>query len=101
MHSSSRKSGGTPTIHRPLPERAEDDVCKGGTLILTDCDNNSFWSDIGVKNPFNPHIEWHKHQKTQLWIDILSDAGFGEVKLLTHLPVWPLPGLNYVPGFES
>jgi SAM-dependent methyltransferase len=75
---------------------------KGGTLILTDCDKHSLWSDVGLKNPFNPYIEWHKHQKPQLWIDILSDAGFGEAKLQHPCSLYGrYLGITYVPGFVS
>jgi hypothetical protein len=55
-----------------------------------------------VKNPFKPNVEWHKHQKPQLWIDILSEAGFGKAKLQYTCPLYGrYLRITYVPEFVS
>lgn len=52
-----------------------------GELIVCDCSRNSFFSDLGLKNPFASSIEWNKHQKPELWINLLQQAGFSKVSL--------------------
>lgn len=54
---------------------------KNGELIICDCSRNSFFSDLGLKNPFARSIEWNKHQKPELWIDLLQQAGYSKVSL--------------------
>jgi len=54
---------------------------KNGELIICDCSRNSFFSDLGIKNPFARSIEWDKHQKPELWIDLLEQVGFSKVSL--------------------
>jgi SAM-dependent methyltransferase len=48
----------------------------GTTLIVSDCSCRNFFSDIGIKNPFVPTIEWYKHQTPESWIDLLQSIGF-------------------------
>ena len=45
-------------------------------LIVADCSRHNFFNAIGTKNPFNPTIEWHKHQAPELWAGLLSKVGF-------------------------
>jgi SAM-dependent methyltransferase len=52
-----------------------------GELIVCDCSRNSLFSDLGVINPFAPSIEWNKHQKPELWIELLEQVGFTKVSL--------------------
>lgn len=53
------------------------EICLEGTeLIICDAARNNFWSDIGVKNPFTPQIEWLKHQNPGVWSKVFSKAGF-------------------------
>ena len=51
-------------------------VC-GGKFIAIDCSKRTLISDIGVRNPFNPDIEWNKHQPSGLWAELLGQGGFG------------------------
>ncbi len=54
---------------------------ENGELIVCDCSRNSFFSDLGVINIFAPSIEWNKHQKPELWIELLEQVGFTKVSL--------------------
>lgn len=48
----------------------------GGYLVVTDCSNRNLFGDLGLKSPFAPTIEWHKHQPPQVWADLLQTLGF-------------------------
>lgn len=48
----------------------------GGTLIITDASRYNVFPALGVKNPFSPQIEWHKHQSPRLWARLLGECGF-------------------------
>ena len=52
----------------------------GATIILYDCSRYNFFSRLGVKNPFEPEMEWDKHQSPKLWAELLSEAGFVKPK---------------------
>ena len=49
---------------------------KGAKLIIRDCSRYNFFALLGIRNPFAPAIEWHKHQAPAVWADLLRDAGF-------------------------
>ena len=48
----------------------------GAKLIVCDCSRYNFFALLGIKNPFAPTIEWHKHQAPEIWVDLLSQVGF-------------------------
>jgi SAM-dependent methyltransferase len=50
-------------------------------IIVADCSNKNFFNLLGLKNPFAPTIEWHKHQSPEEWIEILRKAGFKNFKI--------------------
>ena len=49
---------------------------ENGVLLISDCSNINFYSSIGLKNPIDPNIEWHKHQTPKVWITLLNQVGF-------------------------
>jgi SAM-dependent methyltransferase len=49
---------------------------KDSVLILGDCARTNMWPMLGLKNPFVPTIEWHKHQNPSQWIKLFKEAGF-------------------------
>lgn len=52
-------------------------LCRpGGCLIVVDCAKRNFFGDLGMRNPFAPTIEWHKHQQPKTWAKVLGEAGF-------------------------
>lgn len=53
----------------------------GAKLIITDCSRNNFFASLGIRNPFAPTIEWHKHQSPEFWSNMLSDYGFINPKI--------------------
>jgi len=59
---------------------------EGGRLVITDCDRSNFFNMLGLKSPFMPSIEWHKHQPPALWKDIIQAAGFKDVKTSWSAP---------------
>ncbi len=61
-----------------------DQMKEGAKLIILDCSNNNFFADIGLTNPMVKSIEWFKHQKPELWAELLSDCGFTDPKI-----TWP------------
>ena len=74
----------------------------GGTLFVADATNRSFYSDLKLRNPFNPHIEWMKHQPPQCWAEVLSDCGFGAPKISwLSQPLLKFIGIGTVPRAVS
>lgn len=49
----------------------------GARLIVVDCTRDNFFAALGLRNPFIPAIEWHKHQAPEVWARLLQEAGFG------------------------
>jgi SAM-dependent methyltransferase len=49
---------------------------EGARLLICDCSRYNFFSMLGLRNPFVPSIEWHKHQSPELWAKIFLQAGF-------------------------
>jgi SAM-dependent methyltransferase len=49
---------------------------RGGHLIVADCSRRNVFGDLGVSNPLTPTIEWEKHQRPEVWANLLHDAGF-------------------------
>lgn len=45
-------------------------------IIIVDCARKNIFSSFGLKNPFAPTIEWHKHQSPELWSSLLAEAGY-------------------------
>ena len=58
----------------------------GGWLVATDCSKSNFFNDIGVKSPFMPDIEWHKHQSPRTWDRLLQRVGFLPAKVQWSSP---------------
>lgn len=50
-------------------------------IIVCDCSNKNFFSLLGLKNPFDPTIEWEKHQSPKIWIDLFESCNFKKIKL--------------------
>lgn len=59
---------------------------KEGYLIIADSSNPCFYSLLGLKNPFAPPIEWHKHQPPSVWAELASEFGFKHVRTLWRTP---------------
>jgi len=49
---------------------------QGAKLIIADCSRYNFFNFWGIKNPFAPTIEWHKHQSPKYWSNMLFNYGF-------------------------
>ena len=63
-------------IYRVLFEKLARLSSPNGRLVVTDCSNENLFARLGVKNPVAPTIEWHKHQRPELWAEMLADVGF-------------------------
>jgi hypothetical protein len=48
----------------------------GARLIVCDCSRHNFFQWLGIRNPFVPAIEWHKHQAPETWASLFGEAGF-------------------------
>ena len=53
----------------------------GAKLIICDCSRYNFFALLGIKNPFAPTIEWHKHQAPEVWVDLLGKVGFASPRI--------------------
>ncbi len=63
-----------------------DIINHNGSIIITDCDRNNFFNDIGLKNPLMPTIEWNKHQSPFVWKKFLQNCGFKKIKISWTTP---------------
>jgi SAM-dependent methyltransferase len=61
-------------------------MAPGGWLVITDCSPSNFFNDIGVKSPFMPDIEWHKHQSPRAWSSLLEEVGFAPARVQWSSP---------------
>ena len=50
-------------------------------IIICDCSNRNFFSDVGLKNPLAKNIEWEKHQNPTIWLKLFEEEGFEKVTL--------------------
>lgn len=50
----------------------------GGIVIVADAGRDSFWTEIGVYNPFAPSIDRKVHQQPEVWRDLMLEAGFSD-----------------------
>ncbi len=48
----------------------------GGRLLVSDCSNRNFFALLGLKSPVVPTVEWHKHQRPEVWARLLEESGF-------------------------
>jgi SAM-dependent methyltransferase len=53
----------------------------GTKLIICDCSNFNFYALTGRTNPYAPTIEWHKHQAPEVWVEMLTEAGFADPEI--------------------
>lgn len=55
-------------------------------LVICDCSRYNFFTLLGIRNPFDPGIEWHKRQAPETWVNMLGDAGFVDPKITWSSP---------------
>jgi SAM-dependent methyltransferase len=79
-------------------QRVRDLMTDDGTLFICDATNRSLFSDMHIRNPFNPDIEWFKHQTPETWAELLKECGFGRPEIgwlsqpsLTFLGIGTVP----------
>ncbi len=42
----------------------------GGILMMSDCSSQNVFPLLGIGNPFDPQIEWEKHQPPSVWAKV-------------------------------
>ena len=52
-----------------------------GKILIADCGNKNLFGDLGIRNPFAGDIDWKIHQEPNIWIDILKEQGFHDLKI--------------------
>lgn len=62
--------------YRLIFEKLSKIAAPNAKLIITECSRYNFFASLGIRNPFAPEIEWHKHQSPEFWSNMLSDYGF-------------------------
>jgi len=50
-------------------------------LIIADASRYNFFGLLHLKNPFDPNVEYNKHQSPKYWSKLLSDVGFCKAKI--------------------
>ena len=64
------------TIYLNMFSKLSSLSSSGAKLIVSDCSRYNFFALLGIKNPFAPTIEWHKHQAPEVWVNLLGQVGF-------------------------
>mgnify|MGYP001162026152 CR=1 FL=1 len=49
---------------------------KNAEIIICDCSRYNLFGMLKLKNPFDPSIEWYKHQSPKVWTEMLLQVGF-------------------------
>ncbi len=57
-----------------------------GYLMLSDCSSSNLYPMLGLKNPFDPNIEWHKHQPPSVWEKLARAHGLEQRALRWSTP---------------
>jgi cyclopropane fatty-acyl-phospholipid synthase-like methyltransferase len=58
----------------------------GARLVATDVSRRNLFAKLPVRNPLAPTIEWDKHQPPDIWIALLSEAGFAAPRVRWSTP---------------
>lgn len=64
-----------------------------GVLLVSDNGRYNFWNSIGLRFPACRTINWNKHQNPDVWVDLLSEAGFMS-SIVKWLPLYCLRHLK-------
>ena len=65
-------------VYRELLAKVADMSADGAKLVVADCTRHNLFARIGVRNPLQPTVEWHKHQAPETWAALLEEVGFVE-----------------------
>lgn len=57
-------------------QKISEIAAPGAELIIADCSRQNFFALLNIANPFEPTIEWYKHQTPEFWINMLSSHNF-------------------------
>ena len=68
-------------IYMDICSKLSSLASSGAKLIVCDCSRYNFFALFRIRNPFAPTIEWHKHQAPEIWVDLLSQVGFGNPRI--------------------
>ncbi len=73
-----------------LLARIRETITPGGWMVVSDAERVNYWNRLGLKSPFAPTIEWHKHQEPKVWCRLFEEAGFETVSVRwqVYLPHW-------------
>ncbi len=67
---------GARDAYRKLFEKLARLSAPGATLVVTDCSRHNLFARLPVRNPVARGIEWEKHQRPEVWAELLAEAGF-------------------------
>jgi cyclopropane fatty-acyl-phospholipid synthase-like methyltransferase len=54
---------------------------ESGTLLVVDASSQNLFGNLNLRNPFNRHIEWVKHQEPEYWARLLTACGFYDPRI--------------------
>lgn len=80
------KSEKARNVYRGLFGKLYSIANNNSDIIIADCSNKNFFNSLGIKNPFAPTIEWHKHQSPENWIALLKKSGFNNFRVKWTAP---------------
>lgn len=70
-----RRSAASRSVYAAIFRSISALLALGGVLVMSDCSSLNLFPLLGLRNPIDPAIEWHKHQPPEVWIDIAEEAG--------------------------
>lgn len=72
---------GARLVYREIFTRIKNMAAPGAQVLVADCSRFNIFPSLGLVNPFAPTIEWNKHQRPELWCDLLMEAGLINCKI--------------------
>ena len=71
-----RESSDARETYLGLLRRLRSMLNPGADVVVCDCSRHNLFGHLGLRNPFAPSVEWHKHQSPSLWANLFCQAGF-------------------------
>jgi 2-polyprenyl-3-methyl-5-hydroxy-6-metoxy-1,4-benzoquinol methylase len=81
-----RQSSESRAIYTAIFAKIASLIARGGHLILSDCSSRNLFPALGMRNPIDRAIEWHKHQPPSVWATLAREHGLERKSLRWSTP---------------
>ncbi|MCB0074536.1 MAG: hypothetical protein KDE20_23890, partial [Caldilineaceae bacterium] len=81
-----RRSEQSREVYAAIFAKIAEVLRPNGQLILSDCSSRNLFPLLGWRNPFDPAIEWEKHQPPSVWTELAAAKGLRRCNLRWSSP---------------